>query len=75
MSLKDMSRDELLALKQEKHDATVVLRDEMRALNVVLDIRTAEMKQRERDAAAGNPDATSTKVIGTVARAPADGRV
>ena len=70
-----MNRDELLALKQEQHDASVTLRDEMLALNVVLDIRTAEMKQRERDAAAGNPDAVSTNVIGTVARAPADGRV
>ena len=69
MSLKDMTRDELLALKQESFSVARMLQDEMRALNVMLGIRTVEMKKQEREAAAGNPDAVSTKVLGVTAKA------
>ena len=69
MSLKDMTRDELLVLLREKTAERKALREEMLAINVVLSVKTAELKKQEREAAAGNPDAVSTSVIGVAAKA------
>ncbi len=74
MNPKDMTYDELFALLAEKRSATRELRAELRAATVVFDMRRREMKEQERLAAAGNPDAVSTKVIGVAADATAGGR-
>ncbi len=74
MNPKDMTYDELFALLAEKRSAIRELRSELRAATVVFDMRRKEMKERERLAAAGNPDAVSAKVIGVSAEMTAGGR-